>query len=200
MFIRKWGIATLLPCLFAMTIRPAAAQQLFTKLLITSSQTAQTVTVTAPANLLTVNAFCDLQATALAIPDPLPTLGYQVARWTETAQHDTLDYYPQAGLVYYHGMVAGDGSVAHWCAANPNILPLFAQVIQQTAGTNSLNQHLAIPILSSSGETSTMETNPWAIWFAAFVAFWFIGVLIVAAVLPEPAASQPEPPAQHGHH
>ena len=90
-------------------------------------------------------AFADFQEGRVPPPAGPPQGGYEITRYyldgrRETA-FDHLHYYPQAGLVYYDGIVNGWSSYdGKWYRANPEIRTIFEKDVQAAATEEALRR------------------------------------------------------------
>ncbi len=94
-------------------------------------------------------AFADFQGRSVAAPATAPEGGYEITRYyidrTREAAFDRLHYYPQAGLVYYDGIVNGSSEYdGKWYEANPDIKPIFEKDMRMAALQEALRHTLFI--------------------------------------------------------
>jgi hypothetical protein len=94
-------------------------------------------------------AFANFQARSVAAPANTPDGGYEITRYYidrhREVAFDRLHYYPQAGLVYYDGIVNGSSEYdAKWYEANPDIRTIFESDMRTATLQEALRHALFI--------------------------------------------------------
>jgi hypothetical protein len=141
-FRRSLGLALLLSLMASITV---LAKGGFSFIVVTGADLKEPARITDPALTESFFAFANFFEDGTEAPDN-PGEGYEITRFYLDGKReiafDQLHYYPDAGLVFYDGIVNGESEYdGEWYTANPQIASVFngALLAQAEPAPNTLS-------------------------------------------------------------
>lgn len=179
-----FGLALLLTLITSITV---AAKGSFSYITISGPNLKDEVRATDPALTDDFFAFADFYRDKAEAPAN-PGLGYEVTRYYVDGKReiafDRLHYYPDAGFVYYDGIINGlseyDGK---WYTAKPEIKTIFESTLSitslaQNQSITSVSEPQSIKSVAQSKARQSIPQPPWIILIPVIAGV--VGILVFA--------------------
>ena len=180
-----FGLALLLTLITSVTV---FAKGGFSFIIIIGPNLKDSVRVTEPALTTDFFAFADFFRDKTEAPDD-PGPGYEITRYyinnSREVAFDHLHYYPDAGFVYYDGIVNGSSEYdGEWYTARPGIKTAFEGALSVTPTTKTRSAKSMDQIQSSSSVAPPQSVIPITViaGLAAIlvVTFWLAGIPLIS--------------------